>query len=83
VRLAITIFAGVGLGACQSVGQPPAAINSFCRAYQRVIRSPEEGASLAGAHRLVKERVAANDTLYRCECEHWDNPVCAKEEAAR
>lgn len=65
------------LAGCVADGTtPPLAVNSYCAVYQRVIRSEEEGASLHHTHRTVKERIAANDTLFRCECEGWDNPVC-------
>ena len=49
-------------------------VDSFCQSYQRVIRTPAEGA--IGAALPVKQRIAANDVTYRCLCEKWENPLC-------
>lgn len=68
------------LAGCQTDSTPApsvvASVDSFCSAYKRVINTEHEGTSLKPAARSVKERIAANDALYRCECEHWDNPIC-------
>lgn len=71
------ICVGLFVMFCNPTGEQQATVvNSFCHVYHRVIRSTEEGAALGAAPREVRERIAVNDTLYRCECEHWDNPVC-------
>jgi predicted glycosyltransferase len=54
--------------------QKPAAVDSFCQSYQRVIRQPSESAITASLN--VKQRLAANEITYRCVCEKWDNPLC-------
>lgn len=52
----------------------PAAVDSYCQSYQRVIRQPSD-ATIQGPL-SVKQRIAANDVTYRCLCEKWDNPLC-------
>lgn len=73
----LALLACAFLSGCVADGNnSPLVVNSYCAVYQRIIRSEAEGASLHAAHRSVKERVAANDTLFRCECEGWTNHVC-------
>lgn len=78
------LFCFLLLAGCQTESVPPAppiavaSVDSFCSAYKRVIGTEHEGASLHSAARPVKERIAANDALYRCECQGWDNPICAR-----
>lgn len=52
----------------------PVVVDSYCASYQRVIRQPAEAAITAPLS--VKQRIAANDVVYRCTCEHWDSPLC-------
>jgi len=51
-------------------------INSFCDAYQRVIVDPGDGKIVAA--RKVKERLAANETLYQCKCVNAELQICEK-----
>lgn len=44
----------------------PTASDSFCTAYQRVIQAQGEGA--IQALRPVKNRIAANEKTYICNC---------------
>lgn len=53
-----------------------AAADSFCQAYERVIRDPGDSASLQAARLSLQKRTARNDALYRCQCEGWKNPIC-------
>lgn len=50
--------------------------DSFCQAYERVIRAPADAAEIGKVARTVAKRVARNDALYRCACQNWDNPIC-------
>lgn len=63
-----------------NIERPPGAVNSFCAAYQRIIRQEHEGEQLGRIEsRVVRERIAANETLYRCECEGWNHEICRNE----
>lgn len=57
---------------CEPPKQP--AVDSFCQSYQRVIRQPAESAIQAPVS--VKQRLAANEITYRCQCEKWVSPLC-------
>lgn len=46
--------------------QPPAAIDSFCQLYERVIR--EKGSSNIQASTAVKRRILSNDLKYKQFC---------------
>ena len=72
---------GIFVMVCQPLAQGTTAtvINSFCQAYHRILRTSEEGAALAHAPLAVRQRIAANETLYRCHCEGWQNPICHNE----
>jgi len=60
--------------------QRPAVAHSFCQAYQRILRTEEEGRQLGRIEsRAVRERVAANETLYQCACAGVDLPICREE----
>lgn len=74
----LTLLLCAVLAGCVGAEAPVASVNSYCTAYKRVITTEHEGASLHSALRPVKERIAANDALYRCECEQWNNPICQK-----
>lgn len=50
--------------------------DSFCAAYERVIRSELDGAEIGTVSRAVRQRIARNDALYRCVCQNWQHPVC-------
>lgn len=78
--IAAVLLLQFGCAATEGNGaaKPAAVVNSYCSVYQRVIRNEQEGASLHAAARPVKERIAANDSLYRCACEGWDNPICKR-----
>lgn len=56
--------------------EPPkqVAIDSYCQSYQRIIRSPDDAKITAPLS--VKQRIAADDIIYRCTCEKWDSPLC-------
>ena len=56
----------------------PSPTDSFCSIYERVIRENTDAISLKGASDGVKRRTATNDTVYRCQCQGWDNPICKK-----
>lgn len=56
--------------------ESPAAVDSFCTSYSRVIRNPSDAAAVKGLPRNLRERNAANDTLYRCTCEGWKHKAC-------
>lgn len=75
-RLNGAVASAVLLTGCQAVGERPLVTDSFCHVYQRVIRSEAEGASLASAERPVRERIATNDSLYRCQCQ-GEEKFCA------
>lgn len=57
--------------------EAPATADSFCAAYERVIRSGDDTAGVKALSRTAKARLARNETLYRCACENWNNPICA------
>jgi len=59
--------------------EPPKqqAIDSFCQSYQRIIRQPSESAIQAPL--AVRQRIAANEIIYRCSCEGWKSPLCGKQ----
>lgn len=59
---------------CEIETTPPA--DTFCRAYERVIRSPADSAVVKSARGPVQQRVTKNDVFYRCVCEGWANPIC-------
>lgn len=61
---------------CQVEKAP--AVDSYCAAYQKVIRAAGEGAIKATPE--VKRRIAANEILYRCTCEGWKSPLCPQEQ---
>jgi len=65
----------------------PAVAHSFCQAYNRIIRSEQEGEHVGRIEsRAVRERIAANEVLYQCACAGVDLPICreeAREAAAR
>jgi len=76
------ICIGIFVMACYSTHghRAPSAVNSYCAAYQRVIRSEEEGAQLGRVEsRAVRERIAANETLYACECHGVPHDICRNE----
>ena len=50
------------------------AIDSFCTSYQRIIRTPDDAKIVAPLS--VKQRIAADDIIYRCTCENWKSPLC-------
>lgn len=52
----------------------PVPVDSYCTSYQRVFR--QKGDATISAPLAVKQRIAANDVIYRCTCEHWDSPLC-------
>lgn len=54
---------------------PPAAVDSFDRAYEPVIRTPEDAAQIKHLPRALRERLTRNETLYRCS-KGWANPIC-------
>lgn len=51
-------------------------IDSFCTSYERVIRNRGDGAITAPLS--VKQRIAANDVVYRCTCQGWTDPICRR-----
>jgi len=54
--------------------------NAFCAAYQRVIKTEEEGEQFGRVTSLAaRQRLAANEALYRCECEGWSHEICLNE----
>jgi hypothetical protein len=54
----------------------PAAADGFCQAYRRVIVRPGDDQEIGRAAPELRRRIAANEVLYRCSCEHWNNPIC-------
>lgn len=57
----------------------PILVNSFCLSYERVIHNEADANALTLVNLThIKQRIATNETRYRCECEHWDNPICVK-----
>lgn len=50
--------------------------DGFCQNYERVIRSPSDSAEVRKMKGDTLKRTARNDTLYRCTCEGWKNPIC-------
>ena len=58
------------------VCEPPkqSAVDSFCTTYQKQIKAKGDGA--ISAPLAVRQRIAANETTYRCLCENWQNPAC-------
>ena len=52
----------------------PAVADSFCAVYQKVVRAPSDGAIRAGDG--VRRRIAANEVVYRCQCDGWKSPRC-------
>lgn len=61
---------------CFPPRKPEVAADSFCSAYERVIRDPGDGNSVARTRASVQKRVARNDVLYKCTCQNWNNPIC-------
>ena len=51
---------------CAALNQVPLATDSYCSAYQRVIQAKGEGTITAA--RSVKNRIAANEKTYVCNC---------------
>ena len=66
---------GLLLMYCEQPKQP--VIDSFCQSYQRVIRQASESAIKAPL--AVKQRIAANEIVYRCSCEGWKSPLCGNQ----
>ena len=56
-----------------STATPPAT-DSFCSAYQKVVQAAGDGAIKASDE--VRRRIAANEIVYRCQCEGWKSPRC-------
>lgn len=67
--LPLSLIAGVP--GCQVTRD---AVDSYCAIYRKVIQSKGEGAIQASL--AVKKRIAANEVVYRCQCEKWNNPIC-------
>ncbi len=57
----------------------PKAVDGFCQNYERVIRNPSDSAEVKKLKGDTLKRTARNDTLYRCTCEGWKNPICGKQ----
>ena len=73
---------GIGIMICNPLHgeRPPGVVNSYCAVYQRIIRSEEEGAQLGRIEsRAVRERIAANEALYQCECAGVSHDICRNE----
>lgn len=75
---------GIGIMICNplhgNASRPPGAVNSYCAVYQRIIRTEEEGAQIGRVEsRAVRERIAANETLYQCECAGVSHAICRRE----
>lgn len=51
-------------------------VDNYCSSYQRVIRTQADAA--INAPLSIKQRIAANDVIYRCTCEQWKSPLCNK-----
>ena len=51
-------------------------IDSFCKAYEKVVRGASDSAALRGVQDTIRRRMARNEALYRCKCEGWTNPIC-------
>lgn len=71
------ILAGCAGCPINAVTERPVAANTFCLTYHRVVRTEDDGASLAGANRGVRDRILGNELAYRCECDGWSDPVCS------
>lgn len=57
--------------------ESPAAVDSFDKAYERVILTPADSAAVKALPRGVRERLTRNEVLYRCST-GWQNPICRK-----
>ena len=51
--------------------------DSFVAAYKRVILSPADSADIKKLPRPLRERLTANETLYRCETDWRGRPICS------
>lgn len=56
--------------------ESPIASDSFCSAYQQVIKAKGEGSITAA--RPVKERIEANEKTFVCLCSNPENKICTK-----
>lgn len=52
-----------------------APIDGFAQRYERIIRSPEDSASIKTLPRHLRDRIAGNDTQYLCAT-GWEDPIC-------
>lgn len=53
------------------------ATDSFCAAYERVIRSPADAKTIKATPDPVRRWVERNEVLYKCTCQNWTNPICS------
>jgi hypothetical protein len=61
--------------------RPPGVVNSWCSVYQRILRNEEEAQQVGRIEsRAVRERIAYNETLYRCYCDNeFTHAICRNE----
>lgn len=57
--------------------ETPKAVDSFDKAYERVVLTPEDAAAIKKLPRGLRERLTRNEVLYRCSM-GWQNPICNK-----
>lgn len=59
------------------VVETPDAVDSFSKAYERVIQSSDDAGAIKKLPRALRERLTRNEVLYRCST-GWQNPICRK-----
>jgi len=77
------VCVGIFVMVCHPLNQAPhtaTVVDSYCHIYQRIIRNEQDAEHVGRIEsRAVRERIAYNETLYRCQCEGWDHAVCRNE----
>ena len=65
---------------CFGLWQPakPTVVDSFCQTYQRAIVAKPDAEAAKTLPPGLQRRIASNEVVYRCLCQKWSNPICAK-----
>jgi len=73
----LTLLAPLTMAGCASPSKIPPT-DSFCALHVKTITSPADATAIKTLPTNVQRPIVSNETLYRCICEKWQNPVCAK-----
>ena len=56
--------------------QETAPVETFCALYSRQILNSSDSVSVKALPLDLQRRLVKNDTIYRCKCQKWQNPIC-------